>query len=312
MAEIEKTQHVVTDELADELVTAMIRRREDNDAHDDVGKWTFKVYTYAHADGTSRDRIVIHAAKNVFEGSTGCFEWDAGYFLAEYILNSPHEFKGVCVELGSGVGMVGVVLSRVRGAQSPGMLMCTDGDWETLNNCEMNLRENSVPVMEPQCSLDDHGSNSNASVVLKQFQWEQGWESLKKSMVFEEQTGTVSQETQEQQQRLIMVGADLLYDPNIIPTMVPLIRHALEDAYLVKGWKDSSVYLSTRKRNEVTLQKFFDAIEDQGCLYIEDITDDACMKINNGIRFCHIQSLDDSRDEGSILLHKIQYKPNLV
>eukprot|EP00878_Enallax_costatus_P036951 GHUV01041603.1.p1 GENE.GHUV01041603.1~~GHUV01041603.1.p1 ORF type:complete len:137 (-),score=68.17 GHUV01041603.1:634-1020(-) len=38
--------------------------------------------------------LSIHMSENLFEGSTGCHMWDAGFLLAEFVLNHPHLFKG--------------------------------------------------------------------------------------------------------------------------------------------------------------------------------------------------------------------------
>ena len=38
--------------------------------------------------------ITLRLSQNMFEGSTGCHEWEAGFFLAEYILNHPELVRG--------------------------------------------------------------------------------------------------------------------------------------------------------------------------------------------------------------------------
>ena len=32
--------------------------------------------------------------QDLFEGSTGCHTWDAGFLLAEYVMSNPDEFRG--------------------------------------------------------------------------------------------------------------------------------------------------------------------------------------------------------------------------
>jgi len=39
--------------------------------------------------------ITIHSSDNMFEGGTGCHMWDAGFLLAEFVLNNPHLIAGV-------------------------------------------------------------------------------------------------------------------------------------------------------------------------------------------------------------------------
>lgn len=38
--------------------------------------------------------ITLHVCDNMFEGSTGCHAWEAGYALAEYVLSYPELFQG--------------------------------------------------------------------------------------------------------------------------------------------------------------------------------------------------------------------------
>lgn len=39
--------------------------------------------------------ITLKLATNLFEGGTGCHEWEAGFFLAEFVLSQPDIFKGM-------------------------------------------------------------------------------------------------------------------------------------------------------------------------------------------------------------------------
>jgi hypothetical protein len=38
--------------------------------------------------------ITVHSSANMFEGGTGCHMWDAGFLLAEFVLNNRQLFKG--------------------------------------------------------------------------------------------------------------------------------------------------------------------------------------------------------------------------
>lgn len=39
--------------------------------------------------------IALRVSNNLFEGGTGCHEWEAGFYLAEVVLSSPGCFTGV-------------------------------------------------------------------------------------------------------------------------------------------------------------------------------------------------------------------------
>lgn len=38
--------------------------------------------------------ITLRVSLNLFEGGTGCHEWEAGFFLAEWVMNHPALFQG--------------------------------------------------------------------------------------------------------------------------------------------------------------------------------------------------------------------------
>lgn len=40
--------------------------------------------------------MALRVSRNLFEGGTGCHEWEAGFFLAEVVLSHPALFAGVC------------------------------------------------------------------------------------------------------------------------------------------------------------------------------------------------------------------------
>jgi predicted nicotinamide N-methyase len=239
--------------------------------------WLNKTYNYTSGGGGSvadSENLYIRSHVDMFAGSTGCFEWDAGYLLCEFIANNTSLFEQrTIVELGCGTGMVAIALSKLVG--NAGRIICTDGDQETLNNCEDNLRINGV-----------------SDVQCHRFQWEDGIDGL---------AGVPAWEDRERP--ACMVGADLLYDPEIIPVMVPLIVEFLDQTE-----NSSAVYLSTRRRSEETLQKFLDAVVEQPSICIEDISEafwESSKSDPSFVSFLHIPSLEEARREQSIILHKI-------
>ena len=72
---------------------------------DDETCWCHKTYCYANSDeqlpqcandGPQEEAgfINLRLSHNIFEGSTGCHEWEAGFILAEFVLSHPSMFKG--------------------------------------------------------------------------------------------------------------------------------------------------------------------------------------------------------------------------
>ena len=151
--------------------------------------WCFKTYSY-NGDGVdlAAGDLTLALSLNLFEGSTGCHAWEAGFFLAEFVLSQRVLFQGRrCLELGSGPGTVGVALVRAGATQ----VALTDGDADTVENARRNMGLN-VEV------------GGGVGVSCEQLRWEA--------------PGRVEAD--------LILGADLLYDPGVITDLVRLISRA--------------------------------------------------------------------------------------
>lgn len=49
--------------------------------------------TFIHGTPTE-GLIAVSVSRDILAGDTGCHEWEAGFFLSEYVLNNPDIFKG--------------------------------------------------------------------------------------------------------------------------------------------------------------------------------------------------------------------------
>jgi len=258
----------------------------------DSSAWMNKVYFYGRRGGAIGDRCAgvlrIASHVNMFAGSTGQYEWDAGYLLAEFILNSPALFEGrALVEIGCGTGMATIMMAQLRregmrhlGEGDAGLppIVCTDGDRDTVENCEQNLRLNGIDAHMVSCST---------------WTWEEGMEGLR---------AADRERVMASGRAVVMVGADLLYDPEIIPVIVPLMA-----AFLKEAPAGSCVYLSTRRRSELTLEKFLRAVEAEATLQMveEEAFWEASRSDPSFVGFQHVHSLDEAKRSRSIILHRI-------
>lgn len=262
----------------------------------DSSAWMNKVYFYGRRGGAIGDRCAgvlrIASHVNMFAGSTGQYEWDAGYLLAEFILNSPALFEGrALVEIGCGTGMATIMMAQLRrggmrhlgegeGEGDAGLppIVCTDGDRDTVENCEENLRLNGIDARMVSCST---------------WAWEEGMEGLR---------AADRERVMASGRAVVMVGADLLYDPEIIPVIVPLMA-----AFFKEAPAGSCVYLSTRRRSELTLEKFLRAVEAEATLRMveEEAFWEASRSDPSFVGFQHVHSLDEAKRSRSIILHRI-------
>ena len=81
--------------------------------HAQAACWGQKVFCYAPASVedsslpqalTAEDEelksaqlglISLHVSQNLIEGGTGCYAWEAGFVLAQFVLNNAWQFEGV-------------------------------------------------------------------------------------------------------------------------------------------------------------------------------------------------------------------------
>ncbi|KAL4428674.1 hypothetical protein ABPG77_009780 [Micractinium sp. CCAP 211/92] len=252
----------------------------------------------AQGDGR-RGQLALHVSLNLLEGGTGCHEWEAGFFLAEWVLSNPGLVAGrCCLEVGCGAGMVGVALHRA-GARH---VILTDGNPEAVANCRRNLALNGVPLLlepvrgagrqgnssssghcsRPQCQDRPPGKEEQQQpggqrwVECRTLCWEDGWPGGGEAQH--------PQQAQQAQHPTVVLGADLLYDPTVIPVLLGLLKQVLlgavaagpaagahsvgrqlasaqEQQQAAQEQHPPAVYLATTLRNEATLQQFLAAAE---------------------------------------------------
>ena len=100
--------------------------------------------------------------------------------------------------------MVGVALARAGAAH----IVCTDGDLRTLANCRLNLWLNGLQPASNRAAAATQrlGKPGPGAVECRQLLWEEG-------------AGPQAPD--------VVLGADLLYDPDAIPALLALIKQLL-------------------------------------------------------------------------------------
>lgn len=181
------------------------------------------------------------------------------------------------LELGCGVGLVGIALSRVQ----PARILCTDGNEDTIINCHRNFNLNGQKIG------DQYSSNDWISV--QKYAWEQDLSELLPAT----RSGPTPLD--------IVVGSDLLYDPESFPSLVRLLMQLLT----VGG--AHTAYLACTRRNDETLKSFEQLLEaEEGILVVK--TTFPAFELDNSVRFCHVPSLEAARQ--CIVFYKIKFLPN--
>ncbi|KAK1799135.1 hypothetical protein P4O66_007387, partial [Electrophorus voltai] len=172
----------------------------------------------------------------ISEGTTGLVTWEAALHLAEWALEHPDIFTGRTVlELGSGVGLTGIVVCRVC---KPTKYVFSDCHQSVLERLRNNITRNG---------LTEQGS-PGVSVLTE----EVDWQNVKK-----DQLRRIGADT--------IIAADVVYDPDIIGCLVRLLAELLN----CKGQqRHPEVYIASTIRNPETYNCFKNELEKAGLKHI--------------------------------------------
>uniref|UniRef100_A0A4W4GXX2 FAM86 N-terminal domain-containing protein n=1 Tax=Electrophorus electricus TaxID=8005 RepID=A0A4W4GXX2_ELEEL len=172
----------------------------------------------------------------ISEGTTGLVTWEAALHLAEWALEHPDIFTGRTVlELGSGVGLTGIVVCRVC---KPTKYVFSDCHQSVLERLRNNITRNG---------LTEQGS-PGVSVLTE----EVDWQNVKK-----DQLRRIGADT--------IIAADVVYDPDIIGCLVRLLAELLK----CKGQqRHPEVYIASTIRNPETYNCFKNELEKAGLKHI--------------------------------------------
>ncbi|RHY35188.1 hypothetical protein DYB32_000327 [Aphanomyces invadans] len=179
---------------------------------------TYRIPRSSH-DAPNGDSIItcrVAAAHN----EVGMKLWEAGFFLAEFVLSHPDLFRGQRVmELGAGVGFTGLVLASLPSVASAVVL--TDYAPIVMQNLRYNIEVNASRLRCPQVDA--------MMVDWTTWKWmDAPWD--------------------------ILIAADCVYDVAAFPAMVHVLA-----TFLDAGKTKSAIFASTL-RNQDTFDAFLDQL----------------------------------------------------
>ncbi|XP_051988106.1 protein-lysine N-methyltransferase EEF2KMT [Xyrauchen texanus] len=191
----------------------------------------FKTYLLPTGDAVSLAENVAL----ISEGTTGLVTWEAALYLAEWALENTHIFKNKTVlELGSGVGLTGIVTCRSSSLNKYIFSDCHQAVLQRLKNNIANCLTN--------------GDSNSTSVCVEELVWEN---------VPEEQLQRIQANT--------IIAADVVYDPEIIAGLVRLLTRLL-----TCNFQEShpDVYIASTIRNLQTYDCFKKELEKAGLQHV--------------------------------------------
>ncbi|XP_030645619.1 protein-lysine N-methyltransferase EEF2KMT [Chanos chanos] len=188
----------------------------------------YKTYLLPSGDAVS----LAESVAVISEGTTGLVTWEAALYLAEWALEHPQSFSGRTVlELGSGVGLTGIVVCR---SCKPAKYVFSDCHSTVLQRLRDNIQHNGLT----------NQNTPGTSVSVEELDWE---------TVSEEQVQEIGANT--------VIAADVVYDPVIIGCLVRLLAKLLR-------WKTHGnppdIFIVSTIRNPETYSCFKKELENAG------------------------------------------------
>ena len=102
-------------------------------------------HQYIFNDNTKYKPIIIHEDKTgIWGGDIGSTVWKTSYLFAKYFEHQEHETKfissakNIFIELGSGTGILGMIIGRMKGK-----VMCTEQQ-HAMDLLSMNVKSNGL------------------------------------------------------------------------------------------------------------------------------------------------------------------------
>ncbi|CAK6984912.1 protein-lysine N-methyltransferase EEF2KMT, partial [Scomber scombrus] len=186
----------------------------------------YKSYLLPSGDAVS----LMENVALISEGTTGLVTWEAALYLAEWALDHRQTFTGRKVlELGSGVGLTGVTVCR---SCSPSRYVFSDCHPRVLQKLRDNVQ------------LSGLTERTSPSVSVEELDW---------TDVTEERLKEIGADT--------VIAADVVYDPDIIGSLVQLLSKILRcsSAEVVP-----EIVICSTIRNPETYSNFKQQLENAG------------------------------------------------
>ncbi|XP_054463133.1 protein-lysine N-methyltransferase EEF2KMT [Anoplopoma fimbria] len=182
----------------------------------------YKSYLLPSGDAVS----LLENVALISEGTTGLVTWEAALYLAEWALDHQDTFTGRTVlELGSGAGLTGITICR---SCSPKRYVFSDCHHRVLQKLRDNVRLNGL-------------SETTASTV--------GVEEMDWTTATEEQIAQIGAD--------IVIAADVVYDPDVVESLVELLSKILRSS-------SPEVFICSTIRNQETYGGFKQQLEEAG------------------------------------------------
>ncbi|KAG5732137.1 Protein FAM86B1 [Termitomyces sp. T112] len=194
---------------------------------------------------------LLESRTTIESGTTGMRTWLASFVLCEFFTRNLDLIRGKRIlELGAGIGFLGTILVRLQqvfSIETPDhAIWLTDVNENVLKRCQENLQ---MP-----CNM-----TSTSDINYRFLDWSHALDNDRiaplKSLLTDEIDAS------------LIVGADIIFDPSLIPALTAVLRLALQP-----GHKRSPkvAIIAATVRNEDTLAQFVGTVQ-RDSLHIKEL-----------------------------------------
>jgi len=182
----------------------------------DVPQPSYLTYLWRNVASNSLETVTTMESRTTIEsGTTGLKTWPASLALAQFVSSRVGLVKGKRVlEIGSGAGLLGSIVGALQQCQNLDgdeaehryALYLTDIREDVLRRCQNNVR------------LPCNRSSSHPRLRCSFLDWTDALDDQRRQHLIDSLADMSAE---------IVLGADVVYDPSIIPALVATIRLAL-------------------------------------------------------------------------------------
>lgn len=229
------------EELGEDLIEEFYEKLGQIHLGKELNKDSYKTYFYAGDSTNYDDCVKVHlreTAEIISGGTTGLSTWTAGEVLARWLNDQPASmFNGARIlELGAGSGVSGLL--AVKRLTVLTEYVFSDCHGKVLRNLEHNVENNLEGwqvVSEEPFTMERCGDSSVEQVVKVV---DLNWEMFTNEIAIEEKI-TPS----------IVLGADIVFDKEVIPSLVQTINILVQN-------KNCEAFIACTIRNPETFSFF--------------------------------------------------------
>lgn len=221
---------------------------------------SYKTYIWCRtsneSDANEKDyhyTTLLESGTTIENGTTGMRTWSASLLLSQFIISNPEIVVGKRVlELGCGMGLLGAIvadqqLSFSTSTSTCGSICLTDVDERVLSRCRENME------------IPGNASSAHPRITYRTLDWSDALDPTNLPV-----TSSIMQNEMNSD---VILGADLVFDPSLIPALVRTIVLALQPGPCPT---EKVVFLSLTLRREDTFAKFVQTCVKAG-LRMEDV-----------------------------------------